>query len=98
MKYLTRVVTFMAHPRLLSNNPQEILEQGSRVVTHSEPTRVFTVRKVAYDDSMTPLYCNPTYGEETRFNSVESLLESHPGLADKPILDKDKSLKIFDNE
>jgi len=98
MKYLTRVVTFMAYPQITGNNPQAILEQGSRVLTLGDRQRVFTVRKVAYDDSMTPLYAVSIYSHEVNHKSYMDLLQSHPGLADKPILDLDNYLMIYDHE
>ena len=98
MKYLTRVVTFMAYPNIFDNNPQRMLEQGSRVLMLSDKERVFTVRKVAYDESMTPMYATTIHTTETRFSSLKELLDCHPGLADKPVLDLDKSLMIYDHE
>lgn len=99
MKYLTRIVTFMASPRIVSNDPREILREGSRVLTMGDKTRVFTVRKVAYDGSMTPLYSQSTTSYyENRYDSVTDLIESHPGMKGKPILDLDKKLKPYNYE
>ena len=98
MKYLTRVITFKAYPQITGDNPQAVLEQGSRVLTLGDKERVFTVRKVAYDDSMTPLYAVPIYSHEVRHESYVDLLQSHPGLIDKPILDLDNYLMIYDHE
>ena len=98
MKYLTRAVTFEAYPQITDNNPQRVLEQGSRVLRLGDKKRVFVVRKVAYDDSMTPLYAAPTSNGEIRHNSMVDLLASHPGLKDKPTLDLDNCLKVYDHE
>jgi len=98
MKYLTRGVTFMAYPKITGDNPQTILEQGSQVLELGDKERVFTMRKVAYDDSMTPIYTTPVYDSEVGYKSLEELFISHPGLADKPILDLDNHLRVYNYE
>ena len=97
MKYLTRVITFEAYPQITDNNPRTVLEQGSRVLMLEDKARVFVVRKVAYDD-ITPIYATPIYSMEVQYKNIKELLECHPGLKDKPVLDLDKSLEIYDNE
>ena len=46
----------MAYPKITGDNPQKILEEGSKVLTLGDKHRVFTMRKVAYDDSIKPIY------------------------------------------
>ena len=87
------------HPPLLGS-PKAILTQGSRVITLGEKERVFTVRKVFYDEDMTPLFTVPDRNE-LRCGSLQELKEQHPihkPLFDSPILDNDNSLKTYDNE
>lgn len=98
MKYLTRIVTFEAYPDILGENPQVMLSGGSRVITQQDKQRVFTVRKVAYDDSMTPMYSSPVMHIEKQYKSLEELKDCHPGLQFSVVLDRDHSLKIYDDE
>jgi hypothetical protein len=90
----------MAFPDL-GNNPQDIISGGSRVITQGDKHRVFAVRKVFYDDSMTPLYANQIDFFERRYASPQELLKANPvytPLQDAPILDNDHSLKVWNNE
>ena len=99
MKTRTRIVTFMRYPELLKGNPQEILEGGSRKVTLGEKQRYFAVRKVTYDDSMTPVYATPAFTEK-RYNSLREILDEgkHQDWLLYPILDLDHSLKSWDDD
>jgi len=92
--YLLRIITFMTHKSL--NAPQRILEDGSSVITYNGKERVFTIRKVFYDDDMTPIYTEPTSNEQ-RYRSLQELRTVHPQKAiwESPILDKDHSLRVF---
>jgi hypothetical protein len=95
--YLYRIVTFMAHTH--GQAPQHMLEAGSMVIEYGDPERVFTVRKVFYDDDFTPLYSEPKFNEQ-RFIDLNKLKEAHPHklIWDHPILDKDFSLKVWNND
>ena len=100
-RFLHRIVTWMAFPDL-GTNPQNMISGGSRVITQGDKHRVYAVRKVFYDDSMTPMYAIPTkmYFEDT-YASPQRLLEANPiysPLQDAPILDNDHSLKVYNNE
>jgi hypothetical protein len=98
--YLYRIVTFMVN--IHGQSPQHMLEGGSRVIWKDDGRRrVFTVRKVFYDDNMTPLYSEPTF-VEPKWTSLQELKKIHPHkiIWDSPILDKDNYLKVWncDNE
>ncbi len=96
MKNLTRIVTFMGYPNY--GTPQQLLENGSAVYTLPDRVRLFAVRKIAYDDGMTPLYAEP-YPFEERCQSLKELTEKKritPLLMDAPILDLDNKLKVYD--
>lgn len=98
--YLTRIVTFLGYPDLTDANPQEILSKGSRTITLSGKQRYFTVRKVFYDESMTPMFSIPEF-REPLYHSLEELKENiphHSPIFDSPILDNNHSLKIWNNE
>ena len=88
----------MAHPELPSN-PRQLLLGGTRTITYTEKHRVFTVRKVFYDDDMTPLYAEPGKDEQ-RFGSLQELRKSLPHhiIWDAPILDRDHYLKVYNDE
>jgi len=95
--YLTRIVTFMDYPQW-GSNPQAILEDGSRVITAGTKVRVFTVRQVFYDESMTPLYSMPEFMED-RFTSLRELKEKlphHSPVFDSPILDRDNFHMVWE--
>ena len=94
--FFTRIITFEAYPSPLSS-PKVILTGGTRQVTLGEKERVFTVRKVFYDDDMTPMYSIPDMGEP-RCRSLAELKEKYPihkPIWDSPILDNDHSLEVF---
>jgi hypothetical protein len=84
----------MAHTH--GQAPQQMLEAGSRVIEYGGKHRVFTIRKVFYDDDMTPMYSEPTL-VEPMWTSLQELKKSHPHktIWDSPILDKDFSLGIW---
>ena len=90
----------METPDILGNNPQKILEGGNRVVTQPDKQRVFMIRKVFFDDSMTPMYANPLSPKEKKYNSLREILDEgkHSELMLLPILDLDHSLKTWNNE
>jgi hypothetical protein len=94
LKYLTRIVTFRAYPKIAGDNPRTILAEGSRVLTLSDMGRYFAVRKVCYNDD-TPIYTSQLSFYETRYGSVKELIDCHPGLKDSPILDADNCLLIY---
>jgi len=101
MKTRTRIVTRMEYPDVLGDNPQTILtEMGNKVFTLPDKVRVFMVRKVSYDDSMTPMYATPLSLVEKKYPSLREILDEgkHKDLILLPILDLDHSLKIWDNE
>jgi len=94
--HLTRIVTYMGNPSI-GLNPQEILKEGSRVISFSGKVRYFTVRKVFYDESLTPMFTLPDLGEP-KCLTLEELKSNHPyytPVFDSPILDNDHSLKIW---
>jgi hypothetical protein len=84
----------------IGGTPLELLAGGSRVITLSKPRRVFTVRDIAYDESMTPVYASPCYAYEQRYQSLPKLLNDNSTarrlILDSPILDLDNSLKVFE--
>ena len=98
--YLTRIVTFVVHPRI-PGTPKDLLFSGSRVLTLGEKRRWFTVRKVYYDESMTPIYSTPDFNEQW-YESVDEIREKNPNLAkvlfDAPILDRDNSFKVWNDD
>jgi len=100
MKTRTRIVTRMEHPNVLGTNPQQILQKGSREVSLPDKIRVFMVRKVFYDDSMTPMYANPIQTIEKKYNSMRAILDEgkYSELLLLPILDLDHSLKTYYDE
>ena len=91
MKHLTRIVTFMGSGRNYYNAWDK-----------KEPPRVrlWAVRKVAYDDSMTPLY-TCLLPHERPCRTLSALVKQKsltPLLIDAPILDVDNGLRIFNND
>jgi hypothetical protein len=92
--FKTRIITFMAYPELVGT-PKTLLLQGTNTYTLEDKIRVFTVRQVFYDESLTPHYSLPRYGEE-RFDTMDELLSKNPLLSDMIILDNEHSLKIWD--
>ncbi len=99
MKKLTRIVTFMGTPEW--GTPEQLLTQvGTGTYTLPDKVRLFTVRRVVYDDSMTPLYSEP-YGFERTYQSLDELIRAKkitPLLQDCPILDNDHSLKVYNHD
>jgi len=99
MKTKTRIVTWMGYPEW--GTPRQILsQQGSGVYTLPEKIRLYTVRKVVYDDSMTPMYAQP-YPYEVVYDSLQKLYQDKkisPLLQDTPILDLDHYLKIYSHD
>jgi hypothetical protein len=95
--YSYRIITFMAHEPI--NTPQRLIIGHSRVISYQGKHRVFTVRKVFYDDDMTPMYSEPTF-VEPRWTSLVELKKSHPNktIWDYPILDKDNYLCVWNNK
>lgn len=89
----TRIVTFMDHISL-TESPKIALTLGSVVVPYAGKERVFVVRRVFYDDNMTPMYSEPTFGE-VFYKSKEDALKGNPRLKDYPILERDNYLRIF---
>jgi hypothetical protein len=98
MKNLTRIVTFMGYPNY--GTPQQMLENGSVVLTLPDKVRLFAVRRVSYDDGMTPLYATPYPYEKTHKSLKEliSLNKAYILLRDAPILDVDNNLKVYDHD
>lgn len=90
-----RIITFMAYPPLLGT-PKTLLTGGSREITLGEQGRVFTVRKVYYDDNMTPMYAEPISNDEQRYTGLELEYSVMPALLDSSILDNDHSLKVYE--
>jgi hypothetical protein len=98
-RFLYRIITFLAYPRI-GESPQQLLQGASRTIQLGRKIRVFAVRKVFYDDSMTPIYTTPDH-DEPRYESPQELLNANPiyaPLQDAPILDWDHSLKVYNNE
>lgn len=95
--FLPRIITFMAHRPSL-DAPQRLLENGSRILDYQGRQRVFVIRRVFYDDSMTPLYTKPEFTEEV-FTSPQELKTKYPthDVWNSPILDKDNYLKVYSN-
>ena len=96
-----RIITFMAYPPLLGTSKGILLKEGGMVLELGEKERVFAVRKVYYDDDMTPMYANPVEYEERRYSTLQKLKENitseHYVYAfDSPILDLDHSLKVYE--
>lgn len=98
MKHLPRIITFVGYQNDGLSNPHTILAQGSRTVTLPPKQRLFAVRRVAYDDSMTPLYAEQ-YPNEQRFTDLQELIKQQrlsQMIQDAPILDNDHSLKVYE--
>jgi len=98
MKTLTRIVTFMGYAGW--GTPSQMLENGSKVYTLPDKKRFFAVRKIAYDDSVTPIYAEP-YPYEKPCESLKELYKEGRVsilLRDAPILDLDNHLKVYNDE
>ena len=97
-RYFKRIVTFMAYP-LLCESPKVLLYLGSRTITQSRKRRWFVIRKVYYDETMTPIYSTPDF-TETRYKSLQELRKNNPDISillfDAPVLDGDHSLKVWE--
>jgi hypothetical protein len=98
MKHLIRIVTFMGRPPEWADDPINMLLGGSGTITLPEKVRLFAVRRVAYDDSFTPIYAE-SYSFEKRYRSREELLKDNTGsyFKDLPILDLDNHLSIYND-
>ena len=97
-RYLYRIVTFLGYTEW--GSPQSMLLSGSRTITLGEKKRLYAVRQVFYDDSMTPMYAIPDPYEK-RYESPQELLEANPNrspLKDSPILDQSNYLKVYNDE
>lgn len=94
MKQLKRIVTWMGYPP--TGNPQAILAEGSHIYELGEKVRLFAVRKVSYDDTLTPMYASPIPIE---FPVTDVKLLDRPeverGVINAPILDIDNKLKAY---
>lgn len=89
--FLYRIITFMDAPVVTIGVNEHVATLGDR-------ERVFTVRKVFYDDDMTPMYALPDINEP-RCLSLQELKDKYPvykPLWENPILDNEKSLKVWD--
>ena len=84
----------MGYPRWIGENPREILSGGSKVITLPEWQRLYAVRTVVYDDTLTPMY--PICGDEKRYTDIDQLKSET--MLDCPILDWDHNLKIYTDE
>ena len=79
------------------------MKKLTRIVTfvnETDKTRLFAVRRVVYDDNMTPLYTEP-YGLEMQFETLQELYKVKritPLLQECPILDIDHSLKVYNHD
>jgi len=89
----------MGHTDWIGSNPQKVLEEGTKIVSLPDKVRLFAVRKVTYDNSMTPMYATPAMSEK-KYESLRAILDEgkHGDLLLLPILDLDHSLKTWDNE
>jgi hypothetical protein len=94
--FRTRIITFMAHPDMFWT-PKTLLTQRTATYALEDKERVFAVRQVFYDESMTPLYSLPRY-EENRYGSLVELLNKYPILSDIPILENDNYLKTWNHD
>lgn len=95
MKQLTRIVTWMGYPDW--GTPQGLLSQGSGTYTLPDSkTRLYAVRKVNYDDSLTPIYASPMPLEKT-YTDIDELrrLTKGASYSDGAVLDIDNKLKIY---
>lgn len=86
--------------RSLGDDPIGILLGGSRIIDKHNNHRVYTIRNVIYDNSMIPIYSEPTSSYEKKYLTTNALLKDNPKnktiLSDNPVLDKDNSLKVFE--
>lgn len=94
MHQLKRIVTWMGYPPI--GTPQQLLEQGSKSYELGDKIRLFAVRKVTYDNSLTPLYATPI-PIEFPVTDVRKLntTEVERGVLNAPILDLDNKLKVY---
>jgi len=75
-------------------NPTGLLANGSQIYTNDAKVRVFFIRRVSYDDGLTPLWSTPIAPEKFYFSLAE-LLKDHPRFEDTNILDYDKQLSLY---
>ena len=92
MKKLKRIVTWMSSS--LAGDPIEILAGGSRTIELPSKHRVFAVRNVIYDDSLTPMYSQAMRTFEVLYYNVDKLREENN--IDTVILDRDNNLMVYD--
>lgn len=88
----------MAYPRILGDDPINMLLGGSGIIVGEPKQRVYEIRDVSYDDSMTPVYATPKLYQD-RYDSIDALKSANPychALFDSPILDLDHYLKIYE--
>jgi hypothetical protein len=93
MHTLTRIVTFESHPRL-DPSPQLMLyeaDRGNTVITLKGKRRFFVIRKVKYDDSLSPLFSIPGYDEKW-YESLDELRKENPTV-DTVVLNNQNYLK-----
>ena len=96
MALLNRIVTFKRYPDpFKGRNPQEILEQGSQIISLSEKRRYFVMRKVFYDENHTPIYSLPSL-DEVWFERLGELI-SLTGY-DNVILDNENYMKVWEEK
>lgn len=77
-------------------SPQALLGEGGGIYTNEDQVRVFFIRKVVYDDGMTPLYSVPSIGEyENTYLSLEELRKAHPAMEDTNVLDYDNKYTLW---
>ena len=95
--FFTRIITYMAYPSLVGS-PKSLLAKGSHEVTLGDKERVYTVRRVYYDDSMTPIYTRPEINEPRCKTLAELKRYYSYTIFDSPILDKDNSLRVYEEK
>ena len=80
--------------------PRQLLMKGSTTYTLPDKVRFYAIRRIAYDDTMTPLYAQP-YPFEMQFEDLQKLYETKKVsvlLQEAPILDLDHSLKVYNHD
>ena len=96
--YLTRIITYTRIAGL-DNTPQELLSDGTKTLSSDDKERFFTVRKVFYDEGMTPLFTIPDQSEP-KCRSVQEIKDKCPyyssRIFDAPILDQENYLKVWE--
>jgi len=91
-----RIVTLMAYPEW--DSPRTLLYRGTHTYALPPKERVFTIRKVYYDDALKPLYSTPE-PHELKYPTLRELQNRNPNLAKalliSPILDDDNNLNVW---